>query len=241
MTDVSFYQQIYPILTLMPIAASGFLALILTKGEICPGQRKRISENMISIWAVLALGLMMGVEAYASLYTLVFGGVAVLSGIALNLLQARLAGKRSVPGHWLKVPIFLALAAGLILLWQWQQPVLLLEALLLGAVFAHVILLRANYRLTAFNTILPAVGLVCAVLLMLSLGLIAYLSGDPAALVQVQSFVIYRALILLAALGIWGIPLFSQHKYSPNLVSVTTVLLLFSEVMNMGIIMTLTY
>lgn len=240
MTDVSFYQQIYPILTLMPIAASGFLALVLTKGEICPGQRKRITENMISIWAVLALGLMIGVESYASLYTLIVGGAAVLGGIVLNLLQARLAGKRVIPGRWLAGPIVLAQIAGVIILWQWRQPVLLLEAVLLGAVFAHVVLLRAKYRLTAFNYILPAVGLVFAVLLMLSLGLIAYLSSEPATLLLVQDYVIYRALILLAALGIWAIPLYTQNTFTPNLVSITTVLLLFSEVMNMGIVVALT-
>lgn len=235
-SEVSFYQPIFPVLVLMPIAAACFLALVLAKGEVCPGQRKRITENMISIWAVLALGLMMGVENYANTATLFVGGSAVVSGIMLNLMQARLDGKRSIPTHWLRLPIGLAVITGLLLLWQQQQPILLLEAVLLGAVFAHVILLRAKHRLQAFNVILPVVGIVTSVLLMLGLLLMAWLSAEPALLDALQNFVIYRALILLLALGIWSIPLYSKQAYTPNLVSVATVLLLFSEVINMGII-----
>ena len=238
-TNISFYQQIFPLLALMPIVASCFLALVLAKGEVCPGQRKRITENMISIWAVLALAMMMGVEAYAPMLTLVFGGGAVVIGIALNLLQARLEGKRAIPSQWLRLPIILAVISGLLLLWQQQQPLLLLSAILLGAVFAHVILLRAKYRLQAFNVILPLVGVVCSVLLMLGLLLQAWLVASPAQLAGVDNFVIYRALLLLTALAIWAMPLFNKQTFTPNLVSIATVLLLCSEVIAMGISATL--
>jgi hypothetical protein len=235
-TEISFYQQIYPIIIMMPIAAACFLALVLAKGEVCPGQRKRITENMISIWAVLALALMIGMEIYATTLTLVVGAIAVFIGIMQNLIQSRLAGKRAIPSSWLRLPIVLAVITGLLVLWQQQQPLLLLEAVLLGAVFAHVILLRAKHRLQAFNVILPAVGIASSVLLMLGLLVVAGLNADSINMPVIQEFVIYRAIILLFALAIWTIPLYTKQEYSPNMVSLTTVLLLFSEVMSMGIV-----
>lgn len=236
MTEISFYQQVYPIIVMMPIAAACFLALVLSKGEVCPGQRKRITENMISIWAVLALGLMIGIEVYATTATLVIGGVAVFIGIIQNLIQSRLEGKRAIPSTWLRLPIALAVITGLLVLWQQQQPLLLLESVLLGAVFAHVILLRAKHRLQAFNVILPVVGVVSSVLLMLGLLVVASMHVEPSNISVIQEFVIYRAIILLLALGVWTIPLYTKQEYTPNIVSLTTVLLLFSEVMSMGII-----
>lgn len=236
MTELSFYQQIFPLIVLMPIAASGLLALVLSKGEVCPGQRKRITENMISIWAVLALGLMLGVESYANTATLIVGGIAVIFGILLNLLQARLEGKRAIPSSWLRLPIGLAGITGLLVLWQQQQLMLLLESLLLGAVFAHVILLRSKHRLEAFNTLLPVMGIVVGILLMLGLLLNSWLYAEPEQLSILQDFVIYRAVLLLLALGLWTTPLYSKTPFTPQLVSITTVLLLFSEVISMGII-----
>lgn len=234
--ELNFYQQIFPLLVLMPIAALGFLALVLSKGEVCPGQRKRITENMISIWSVLALGLMMGIETYATTATLVVGFAAVITGILLNILQSRLEGKRAIPSTWFRLPIGLSAITALLLLWQQQQPLLVLEALLLGAVFAHVALLRARHRLQAFNTILPVVGIVAGMLLMLGLLVQAWVSGNPELLASVQDFVIYRAVLLLIALALWTTPLYSKQTYTPQIVSITTVLLLFSEVMNMGIV-----
>ncbi|EDM66552.1 hypothetical protein PE36_15010 [Moritella sp. PE36] len=236
MTEISFYQQIYPIIVMMPIAAACFLALVLTKGEVCPGQRKRITENMISVWAVLALGLMIGVEVYATTLTLVIGGMAVFIGIMQNLIQSRLQGKRAIPSTWLRLPIALAVITGLLVLWQQQQALLLLEAVLLGAVFAHVILLRAKHRLQAFNVILPVVGIASSVLLMVGLLVVASMHADSSNMMMIQEFVIYRAVILLLALAVWTIPLYTKQEYSPNIVSLTTVLLLFSEVIGMGVI-----
>lgn len=221
---------------MMPIAAACFLALVLTKGEVCPGQRKRITENMVSVWAVLALGLMIGVEVYATTLTLVIGGMAVFIGIMQNLIQSRLQGKRSIPSTWLRLPIALAVITGLLVLWQQQQALLLLEAVLLGAVFAHVILLRAKHRLQAFNVILPVVGIASSVLLMVGLLVVASMHADSSNMMVIQEFVIYRAVILLLALAVWTIPLYTKQEYSPNIVSLTTVLLLFSEVIGMGVI-----
>ena len=221
---------------MMPIAAACFLALVLTKGEVCPGQRKRITENMISVWAVLALGLMIGVEVYATTLTLVIGGMAVFIGIMQNLIQSRLQGKRSIPSTWLRLPIALAVITGLLVLWQQQQALLLLEAVLLGAVFAHVILLRAKHRLQAFNVILPVIGIASSVLLMVGLLVVASMHADSSNMMVIQEFVIYRAVILLLALAVWTIPLYTKQEYSPNIVSLTTVLLLFSEVIGMGVI-----
>lgn len=236
MTEISFYQQIYPIIVMMPIAAACFLALVLVKGEVCPGQRKRITENMISIWTVLALGLMIGIEVYATTPTLIVGGIAVFIGIMQNLIQSRLEGKRAIPSTWLRLPIALAVITGLLVLWQQQQPLLFLEAVLLGAVFAHVVLLRAKHRLQAFNVILPIVGIASSVLLMLGLLAVAGLNADSSNMVVLQEFVIYRAVILLLALAVWTIPLYTKQEYTSNMVSLTTVLLLFSEVMAMGIV-----
>lgn len=235
-TELNFYQQIFPLLVLMPVAAGLFLALVLSKGEVCPGQRKRITENMISIWSVLALGLMMGIEKYATTAILITGFTAVIIGILLNVMQSKLEGKRAIPSTWLRLPISLSAVTGLLLLWQQQQPLLLLEAVLLGAVFAHVALLRARHRLQAFNTILPIVGIAAGILLMLGLLLQAWLHATPEVLISVQDFVIYRAIILLIALGLWTTPLYKKQAYTPQIVSITTVLLLFSEVINMGIV-----
>jgi len=71
---------------------------------------------------------------------------------------------------------------------------------------------------------------------MLGLLIVAGLNADSSQMTVIQEFVIYRAVILLLALAIWTIPLYTKQEYTPNLVSLTTVLLLFSEVIGMGVI-----
>lgn len=220
---------LYPMLGLMALGALVVLGLVLWRGDLCPGQRARITSQSFSIWMITALSLFLAVEAQASFWLIGIGTVAVIGGTALAAIQSRMEGKRSIASYWLWLPALpLALyGAGLLL----SQSLLLglSQLLLLGCAFAHLILLRARHRLQAFNLLLPLGGLLGAVVGLLGLGMLTLLQHDVALLDTLVPWVLTYALVMVAGLLIWFTPLLGRRDSAPAVLSVALALLLVAQ------------
>ena len=143
---------------LMALGALIALGIVLWRGDLCPGQRSRITNQLFSIWVITGLSLMLGIEAGVTGWLIWCGGAALILGIVLSLAQSRLEGKRAIPASLLWLPAMpLALyGLGLLQIQGWLNGAL--QMVLLGSAFAHLMLLRARHRLQAFNLLLPLAG-----------------------------------------------------------------------------------
>ena len=114
---------LFPLTGLMALGALIALGIVLWRGDICPGQRSRITQQLFSIWVITALSLMLAVEAKAASWLIWSGGGALVLGVGLSLAQSRLEGKRSVPSTllWLPALPLAVYGIGLLQLQGWGE------------------------------------------------------------------------------------------------------------------------
>lgn len=210
---------LFPLTGLMALGALIALGLVLWRGDLCPGQRSRITTQLFSVWVITGLSLMLAVEAKAADWLIWSGAAALILGVVLSLAQSRLEGKRAIPAtlFWLPAMPLLVYGIGLLQIQGWLGG--LLQMVLLGAAFAHLMLLRARHRLQAFNTLLPLVGLVAAILSLLWLAVLVGWQGSSASLDALIPGVLTQAALLIAALLLWFSPLYRQQETAPVVVS----------------------
>ncbi|WP_324014012.1 hypothetical protein [Aeromonas hydrophila] len=210
---------LFPLTGLMALGALIALGLVLWRGDLCPGQRSRITTQLFSVWVITGLSLMLAVEAKAADWLIWSGAAALILGVVLSLAQSRLEGKRAIPAtlFWLPAMPLLVYGIGLLQIQGWLGG--LLQMVLLGAAFAHLMLLRARHRLQAFNTLLPLAGLVAAILSLLWLAVLVGWQGNDASLDALIPGVLTQAALLIAALLLWFSPLYRQQETAPVVVS----------------------
>ncbi|EMN4465570.1 MULTISPECIES: hypothetical protein [Aeromonas] len=210
---------LFPLTGLMALGALIALGLVLWRGDLCPGQRSRITTQLFSVWVITGLSLMLAVEAKAADWLIWSGAAALILGVVLSLAQSRLEGKRAIPAtlFWLPAMPLLVYGIGLLQIQGWLGG--LLQMVLLGAAFAHLMLLRARHRLQAFNTLLPLAGLVAAILSLLWLAVLVGWQGNGASLDALIPAVLTQAALLIAALLLWFSPLYRQQETAPVVVS----------------------
>lgn len=210
---------LFPLTGLMALGALIALGLVLWRGDLCPGQRSRITTQLFSVWVITGLSLMLAVEAKAADWLIWSGAAALILGVVLSLAQSRLEGKRAIPAtlFWLPAMPLLVYGIGLLQIQGWLSG--LLQMVLLGAAFAHLMLLRARHRLQAFNTLLPLAGLVAAILSLLWLAVLVGWQGGSASLDALIPAVLTQAALLTAALLLWFSPLYRQQETAPVVVS----------------------
>ncbi|WP_323904066.1 hypothetical protein [Aeromonas hydrophila] len=210
---------LFPLTGLMALGALIALGLVLWRGDLCPGQRSRITTQLFSVWVITGLSLMLAVEAKAADWLIWSGAAALILGVVLSLAQSRLEGKRAIPAtlFWLPAMPLLVYGIGLLQIQGWLGG--LLQMVLLGAAFAHLMLLRARHRLQAFNTLLPLAGLVAAILSLLWLAVLVGWQGNDAGLDALIPAVLTQAALLIAALLLWFSPLYRQQETAPVVVS----------------------
>ena len=231
----SLAARLFAPLALTAIGALVVLLLVLVKGYLCPGQRRRVSDGLMSVWAVLGLSLMLAVEAQVSTLMLVWGGLTVAVGIGVLVYQARLTGKRSLSVQWQLPALVLAAGLGLWILFS-VGPAGLLMLGAGGCVFGHLIMVRAKHRLQAFNLLLPLVGVSCALLFILVLlGQVAWQGEALNMDALVWPFGQLCLAILLGAL-VWLWPLLRKEATSPPVLAVATLLILAALTLGQGII-----
>lgn len=231
--------RLFAPLALTAITALGLLLWILRNGDLCPGQRRRISDGLISVWAVFGLSLMLSVEAKVPNLLMWLGGASLATGLAAVLYQARLQGKRSLSSHWHWPALVLALCYGAVLLLR-VGPAALFMAGAGGCVFTHLIMVRAKHRLQAFNVLLPLAGMAFALgLLVCLLVQTLWVQNDPASLLDplrlITPFGQMCAAILLGGV-IWLLPLLRKEQTKPPVIAVAALLILGALTVGQGII-----
>ena len=234
MTD-HLAARLFAPLALSAIGALAVLLLVLVKGDLCPGQRRRISDGLMSVWAVLGLSLMLAVEAQVPQLMLWWGGLTVLLGIGVLVYQARLTGKRSLSVSWQWPASILAAGLGLWILVR-VGPAGLFMLGAGGCVFAHLILVRAKHRLQAFNLLLPLVGVSCALLfIFVLLCQVAWLGDAVNSEDLILPFGQVCGVVLLGAL-VWLWPVFRKEATSAPVLALATLLILSALTLGQGII-----
>lgn len=221
-------QQLLAVFAPMLLGAQLILTLILIKGDICPGQRGRIHKILPAIailWlavASLKIQAMMVVFAIAYFYSQVQtkktrdqGPMWVMylaNGLALAYVGIVVAEQQSI-------------AAGLNVL---------VQVLLLGALFAHLLLTIARTRLQAFHRILPVSGVVAAMLMSLAILLKASGLGDEALVSATQPLLIGLAL-LLSAIVIWCSHMLMSKEIQKVQLSIALLVMLAATTFNQGL------
>lgn len=227
----NFYDQVFPVLSLMPVWALLVICWILHKGQLCPGQRSRIQGELITLWTVLFVGLMMGFESLVPGWVMVLGAIGGGYGLLLSIWQSKLPGKRSIPDKAIfgaLVPLGL-FALGVLVSYGSVMPVLMM--MVAGTAFCHLIIVKARHRLEAFNLLLPTFGVVIAILCLFIVAIIAALSDPQEVTSQLISDLLWYIGFLVAAIFLWLTPLVSKRENSHTLLGVATFLLFISQVL----------
>ncbi|MGL4715923.1 MAG: hypothetical protein ACRCWL_08475 [Aeromonas sp.] len=221
---------LFPLTGLMALGALITLGIVLWRGDICPGQRARINQQLFSVWVMTALSLMLAIEAKAAGWLLWSSGISLVLGVALSLAQSRLEGKRSIPGILLWLPALPLALYGVGLLQQQGWFSGLLQLAMLGSAFAHLMLLRARHRLSAFNTLLPLAGLVGAIISLIWLAVQVTWQEGAVHLEGLIPGVLIQASLLVASLLLWFSPLYLQRESAPVVVSTALCGLVIAQI-----------
>lgn len=146
----------------MSLGALALMIMVLTKGDICPGQRGRLHKQL----PVLSALMMVSIAAVPALS--VPAGLMVYFNIRVKTGKTRDQGPVQM--------LFAALGLGLVV-WLYALSSLnsvsvlgsvmlgVAQCCLLGAALTHLLMLRARTRLQAFHTLLPVGGVGAAMLL----------------------------------------------------------------------------
>ncbi|USP15006.1 hypothetical protein [Vibrio gazogenes] len=211
------------IAVLLPMTAGSqfILTLVLTRGEICPGQRGRI-HRILPLLLVLWL-----LVASQHLYTLL--NVALI-GYFYSQVKT---GKTRQEGP-LKILYLANGVAGLTMFFailtapNWVAAVtLILSCLLLGAIAAHWLLTVARTRLQAFHRLLPIAGILAAMLLTLCIVPLAA-NMDPIQLHNVLHSILLSFSLLVVAVIIWSWHLLMAKSADKVQLGISCVVLLTS-------------
>lgn len=216
-------------ITLLPtlLGALFVLLLILKRGEICPGQRGRIFKQLLTLGILWVLaGITFWPAAIVGALILIFftqvkTGKTREQGPEILLYLAAIIGSCCV--------IYLCINMGLIF-----GLFVLFSLLLLGAWFAHILLIKARTRLQAFHFILPVVGIIST----MGIAVVILLKGMQlqAGMLDILMTSIFVNLgALLVGIILWAWHLFSQKTiqvwgplagFMIGFVSVTTLVVL---------------
>lgn len=212
----------------MLLGAQLVLTLVLTKGDICPGQRGRI-HKLLPALAILWLAIAsIQIQAFLVVFALFYfysqvqtkktrerGPMWVMylaDGLAAGFVGAQIAGQ--------------ATGAGML--------AMLTMVLLLGGAFAHLLLTVARTRLQAFHRILPFSGVVAAMLIALIVLLHAYSLDEQALAVATQQILVGFA-VMLTAIIVWCWHIFTSKTVNKVQLAVALVCVIGSAYINSGL------
>lgn len=210
------------------MGAQLILTLILVKGDICPGQRGRIHKMLPAI-AILWL-------AVASLK---IQAMMVVFAIAYFYSQVQTKKTRDQGPLWV---MYLAngLALAYVGILAFEQPSIaaglnvFVQVLLLGALFAHLLLTIARTRLQAFHRILPVSGVVSTMLVTLTV-LLASSGLDEQALTNAIQPLLIGFALLLSSVLIWCWHMLMSKEIQKLQLAIALVAMLAATTFNQGL------
>ncbi|ELE7611977.1 hypothetical protein RB978_000742 [Vibrio vulnificus] len=207
----------------MLLGAQLVLTLVLVKGDICPGQRGRIHKLLP------AIGLM-----WMAVSSIEIAAFLVVFAIFYFYSKVQTGKTRDAGPLWV---LYLAdgLAVSFVAIQAMKQPVwgasvaTVIMVAVLGAAFAHLLLVIARSRLQAFHRILPFSGIVAA--MGLALSLLAVASGfDEAMLTQATTLILTSLALVIGAIVVWCGHIFTGKAASKLQLSIAWVMILAGTV-----------
>ncbi|MCD9462914.1 hypothetical protein [Photobacterium phosphoreum] len=207
------------------LGAQCILTVVLTKGEICPGQRGRVHKMLPVLLVGWLLAAISQVWAILPLLSLLFFTVKVKTS------KTRDSGPLVV----LYGSNLLGFISWIMLLPMMDIPEVLLSLVavaLYGSLLAHVLLTFSRTRLQAFHRILPFVGFISAIVSVLLLVWKIIFMGEAATAPYTVEVVI-SLLCLVAALLVWSGHILLHKTVNKWQLLVAAGLLTFSAVMQL--------
>lgn len=214
-------EPILLLLAPMLLGTQLILSLVLTKGEICPGQRGRVHKLLP------AIGVLWLVVAFINIFAVIIAAVVFMFFSRVQTNKTRDSG----PIWMLYVADALAFAyvvsqlslfPSIPALFSW-----LIYVCLLGAIFSNLLLLIARSRLEAFHKILPITGIVSGIALAIFIALQATGLNDNV-LHSLQSEVLLGLALLIVGLMIWPLHMMTRQSINKIQLSITLLVLLLS-------------
>ncbi|MFB9133883.1 hypothetical protein M1D72_15975 [Vibrio sp. AK197] len=221
-------QQLLFLCAPMLLGAQLILTLVLVKGDICPGQRGRIHKLMPTL-AILWL-------AVASLK---MQAIMVTFAIGYFYTQVQTKKTRNQGPLW---ALYLAngLALAFVGIQVFMQPDtsssihLLLQVVLLGAAFAHLLLVIARTRLQAFHRILPFCGVVAAMFTALSVLAKAY-GLAPQVVDSATQSILFGLSLMISAIVVWCWHIFTEKAIGRVQLLISLAMLVASGLFHQGL------
>ncbi|MBY5948319.1 dimethyl sulfoxide reductase anchor subunit [Photobacterium rosenbergii] len=234
------------VLTQLAIGAFIVLGIVLLTGKLCFGQSDRLYRTMPVLWLMLfsalllrELNLMLAdtAEVYQigdeALLAITFFATALMYWFA----EKALIGSDTFRKACLSLAILVGagyLLNGLMLRSeQWLVSSHFLATTLCGGtLLAHACLIRAKHKVEALNVVLPCVGAVIALVCLLTgLPQLGELSNQIEVGGSAMPFIaqVVSLGLLLAAVGVWSLPIITKSKPVMGVMTFALVLSCFSS------------
>jgi hypothetical protein len=205
----------------MLLGAQLILTLVLTKGEICPGQRGRVHKLLPALGLLWLAIVSTNIEAFV-----------IASAIFYFFSQVQTKKTRDKGPLWV-----LFIANGLATVFVVMQIINLntlssalswgFVVVLLGGIFANLLLLIARSRLQAFHSILPIIGILSGISLAILIAVQALTLSDSL-MALMQSNILIGLALLVVGLLMWSVHLVLNRTVNRVQLSVAFSCLLLS-------------
>ncbi|PSU34996.1 hypothetical protein [Photobacterium lutimaris] len=210
------------------LGAQLVLTLVLTKGDICPGQRGRVHKTLPVLllgWLVVAL-----YQPYA------FLPLAALGYFTLKVKtgKTRDAGPLNV-FYVANVVAFFVWFSMLLTLTLPVAAMSLVSVVLFGSLLAHLLLTQARTRLQAFHRLLPFAGFVSAMVSVLCLLWLAN-QFDESQLALLTTNIVASLVLLVAGLLVWSMHLLTGKTVNRWQLVIAAGILVLSANMQVALI-----
>lgn len=197
------------------------LTLVLTKGEICPGQRGRV-HKLLPVIGVLWLAVTsLHIEAFLIAATIFYFFSKVQTKKTRDkgpIWLLYIADALAVIYVAVQIHSLSSISAGL----GWIS-----IGVLLGTIFANLLLLMARSRLDAFHRILPITGILSGIVVAIIIALqVVTLNQDL--MVSLQNNILTGLFFLILGLLIWPLHMITSWSVNKFQLSLTLMVLLSS-------------
>lgn len=219
---------VFPVLLSIAVMVNMVMAMVLWKGQICPGQRRRLIKQGRGLTVLWLLTLAVGA---VSLENSVLVFMVAAAGIAYEFSRHQPVRARN--GLFASAIIgVLAFVAALFVLPA--KAVMFISLLTSGAAVTHALMVSARCRLQAFYRLLPAAGLL-GILAACAEAVRSALNVNLMNVSSVQYATSGALLLLAAAFVIWIWPEFRKAKPALGRMTLVSIICVMSNLFNSAI------
>ncbi|MGF1723485.1 DmsC/YnfH family molybdoenzyme membrane anchor subunit [Photobacterium nomapromontoriensis] len=230
------------------LAIGAFIVLggVILSGQLCFGQMDRLHRTLPALWLMLFSSLTLREVTLifsntATVYSLGIEALMVMGFFALALIywfvEKGLVGNDNLR----KIVLIITLIAGasyllhglMVRSTQWMVAAHFFATTLCGGtLLAHTALVRAEHKVEKVDTYLPIIGaLITLICLLTGLPQLTELANRAELTNDIAPFIAQVASLglLLAAVGVWFMPILTKSKPASNVMTYALVLIVISS------------